>query len=238
MNASVNFTLPVHLAEFQNFLTIWYRAFIILFGIVGNSLTIVIFWRTKITHSKRTSYYLIRLAISDTCFLLTLSIRYFSEIDPSLWFYFDFYHTNRWVCKLSTYASYIFTFISCLFVLAFTAQRMCVICFHWRFDPNRIEKWSKIMVAGSLAFAIVFYSFLIYINDVTRTLEVDDRNMTVETSYCASKGAESTVEYFNAVDSVFTFIIPFFGMVIMNSMMIRTLRNSSVNFILRTSSNC
>jgi hypothetical protein len=216
--------------SFSHFLAVYYRAFIILFGLVGNSLTVVVFWRTKLTHSKRTSYYLIRLAISDICFLLMLSIRYFSELKEESFFYVSLYRTNNYVCILTTYVSYIFTFISCVFVMAFTGQRMCVICFPLRVNDFNVERLFKILVWASFVFAVGFYTPVLYFYG--STVQADN------SSECLPRSPEFIrySEVFNMLDSLFTFIVPFFGMIIMNTMMIRTLRNSSYNFILRTSS--
>lgn len=54
----------------------YYTVFLIIFGFIGNSLTIIVFWRTKFAHSLRTSFYLICLAISDITFLVCLSYNY------------------------------------------------------------------------------------------------------------------------------------------------------------------
>lgn len=210
------------------FLTTYYRAVLILVGLVGNSITIVIFSRTKLTHSKRTSFYLIRLAISDICFLLLLSLQY---MDEQGWL--SLYNSNRFLCKASTYMSYICAFISCVLVLAFTAQRLFVICFPLRVNLLTVEKWSKKLVAGSFVFAFFFYSFTWYIYD----LQIDPDDEANTTRCIGRTDLLHYADYFNGIDSILTFIIPFFGMLIMNTMMIRTLKNSSYNFIVHTSTN-
>jgi hypothetical protein len=241
-SSATNSSFPRVLDDLLDILTIWYRAFIILFGIVGNSLTILIFLRTKQKHSLRTSYYLTRLAVSDICFLLMLSIRYVNEVDSEWFFYLDWYNTQPWVCKVSTYLSQIFTFISCVYVLAFTAHRMCVICFPFSITEHRVKRWSKILISSSFVFGFTFYSVLLFFyNVVDDADELGNSTNSTNTSlrkYCSGEKRHQTIlDYFNWVDSLFTFIIPFFGMIIMNTMMIRTLRNSNINFIIRTSSN-
>lgn len=55
----------------------YYQIIIIVLGLIGNSITIVIFWRTKLTHSRKTSFYLISLAVNDIAFLITILIKVF-----------------------------------------------------------------------------------------------------------------------------------------------------------------
>jgi hypothetical protein len=69
----------VYLEEFTNFLNYYYKLFVILFGILGNLICIFIFYRSKVAHSSRTSFYLISLAVSDIAFLLTLLFQYLDE---------------------------------------------------------------------------------------------------------------------------------------------------------------
>ena len=227
-SSSSSSTLATDILDIFQTIDLYYRGILIMFGLIGNSLTIVIFWRTKLTHSKRTSYYLIRLALSDICFLLTLSVGYLDTLGL-----IQIHSTNWIVCKLSAYLGYICTFISCVLVLTFTAQRLFVICFPLRINLLTVEKWSKILMAVAIVFAFAFYSLCLPFYDVM--LEDAEDNSSSMTCKCKSDW-EDYAEYFNCLDSVLTFIIPFFGMLVMNCMMINTLKTSSYNFIVRTSS--
>lgn len=218
------------LGPIVKFLNTYYQLFIVFIGIIGNSTTIIIFWRTKLAHSKRTSFYLINLAISDIVYLLLILFFYLDQNQ-----YWRTVSDYRIICKLYTSLCFIVNFLSCILVLTFTVQRLCCICYPLRTD---YLSRSKLVVGILLIFACIFYSYPLFIYDI----EVDIKdNKTV----CKAKNsvpgwnidAESLAEQLNFVDSVFTLVIPFFGLVIMNAMIIRTLKNSSYNFVLRTSSN-
>ncbi len=97
-----------------DFLLKYYQLFLIIFGFMGNLLTIIVFWRTKFAHSLRTSYYLICLAMSDILFLVLLSFNYlelapqrFNITNPEIVFVPDFLNTdtNAWRCKIKQYLS-------------------------------------------------------------------------------------------------------------------------------------
>ena len=136
----------VYFHKFDNFLATYYTLFLIIFGCMGNSMTIIIFWRTNFAHSLRTSYYLICLAITDTAFLLVnLLIKYLdtNEHLPDMLAV----SKNSFVCKFSNYLSFVINFISCGLVLTFTMQRLFIIVFPLRSHKHTMESKSKLFVA-------------------------------------------------------------------------------------------
>ncbi len=199
----------------------YYKAFIIIVGLVGNFMTIVIFARSRIAHSNRTSFYLISLAISDICFLISLFV---SLLDD-----FNAISPNSYVCKSMVYTQFVFTFVSCVIVLTFTAQRLCVIRFPLRSNLLN-QKRSRNIFISLFIFGLFFYSPNLVFYDMIE-------NPMGKFECSCPKHLSRLAEILTNIDTIFTFIIPFFGMLIMNTMMVRTLKKSSYNFILRTSSN-
>lgn len=61
-------------------------------------------------------------------------------------------------------------------------------------------------------------------------------NSTIEFICLPQEGYENSAEIFNFVDSIITLVLPFCLIVTMNLIMIRTLKNSNYNFVIRTSS--
>jgi len=59
--------------------------------------------------------------------------------------------------------------------------------------------------------------------------------MTSNSLCSPKKEHQTTAEIMNMIDSLITLIFPFFGLLIMNAIIIRTLKNSSYNFSNRTS---
>ncbi len=128
----------------KEFLEIYYTLFLIIFGCMGNSMTIIIFWRTKFAHSLRTSYYLICLAITDTAFLLCLLLTWLDKMN--LLHDSISVQKNSILCKSSQYLGLVFNFVSCGLVLTFTMQRLCIIVFPLRGHKHTMESKSKIIV--------------------------------------------------------------------------------------------
>jgi len=215
------------LKELTRFLNIYYQIFMISVGLVGNMVTIYIFWKTKLTHSRRTSFYLITLAISDCGFLVVLLFQYLDRNG-----YLFTISTSRVICKLTFYFSYVFNFYSCVLVLAFTVQRLCSIRFPLRFNLKKIETRSKIAIAFLFLIGCCIYMFSLFIFDL-----VEEELAPLSQECRARDGYENLAERFNFFDSLITLILPFLGLLIMNALIIQTLKNSNYNFVLRTSSN-
>lgn len=68
-------------ANLNYFMETYYKMFLIIFGCMGNSMTIIVFWRIKFAHTLRISFYLICLAITDTVMLLMLLWHYLDDMD-------------------------------------------------------------------------------------------------------------------------------------------------------------
>lgn len=215
------------LSTIAQFLNSYYIMFIIVVGLIGNSITIVIFWRTTLTHTKKTSFYLISLALSDIGFLVILFFKYWDDHQVLMTF-----SKHGIACKLSVYLGYIFNFLSCSLIFTFTLQRLFVICFPLRVNFLNLERGSKILVVLLFLFACLFYGVTLFMFDI-KTHHQDN-----STKICTAKdGSDQQVEQFNFLDSLFTLIIPFFGLLIMNAIIIKTLKKSSYNFVVRTSNN-
>ena len=208
--------------SFAFYLDTYYQLFIIIIGLMGNSMTIIIFWRTKLAHSKKTSFYLISLAVSDIAFLITLLINFIDAFTliklTSKYSYF---------CKFITFIGFTIAFLSVGLVLAFTVQRLCSICFPLSVNKFNLERRSKAIVVSLIIIGCLIYAYNLTIYDV----EIENE----ETICRAKSGFENQAERFFFFDSLLTLIIPFFGLLVMNAMIIRTLKHSNYNFIIRTS---
>lgn len=129
------------------------------------------------------------------------------------------------ICRLLVYTNFLFNFISCSIVLTFTVQRLCSICFPLRFNSSVLQRRSKYFFFLLILCGILIYTPVLFI------FEARENKCTSINEY------GQLLQLFSFVDALFTLIIPFLGLVIMNIMIIRTLRNSNYDFINRTSSN-
>lgn len=97
-----------------------------------------------------------------------------------------------------------------------------------------MESKSKIVVGLIVLFGLTIYSYFLTIYDVVIYEHSNSFNQTI----CwTKKNFEKTAEMMLIVDSGITLIFPFLALLIMNAIIIRTLKNSSYNFANRTSTN-
>jgi hypothetical protein len=224
------------LSPLAKFLTAYYQIFIITIGLFGNTLTILLFSTTKLTHLRRTRFYLINLAFSDTGYLLIILFQYLDSNEILLTI-----SNYAFICKSSVYVTYIFNFLSCGLVLTFTVQRFCSICFPLSINMSNMERRSKIFIVILLLFSFLFYSFSLFLFDLEIQHEESTSNNTLSSNnikFCKAKHAfENTVERLNFFDSLFTLVIPFLGLLIMNALIVRTLKNSNNSFQMNPKTN-
>lgn len=205
-------------------LHLYYTVLIIIIGFLGNSITIIIFARIKNRQTQKTSFYLISLALNDIGVLITVLVRLLDEKNVL--------HTmSKYsiVCKLSNYIHYVLNFVSCSIVLTFTVQRLISICFPFKVHTPNFDKRAKFFFALLVLFGFAFYAVTL---NLYKVISKGNQRLCVP-----NDDLLSVVEIFSLVDSLFTLIIPFLGLLIMNAIIIKTLKNSNFNFIIRTSSN-
>lgn len=113
-----NYTTPV-----IDSLNVYVTPFIIVFGLPGNLLTALIFFRTDLKkHSS--SFYLGSLAIADACYLiilLTSVLEFHSQI--------AIYNADNVVCQLVNYAGSVFSNWSVWLIVAFTSERYIALAY-------------------------------------------------------------------------------------------------------------
>lgn len=107
--------------KLSHLLTFYYTPILVFTGSIGNILSVLVFFKTKL-RKLSSSYYLAALGISDTCFLFFLFLTWLSFIDVNI------YNRPVW-CQLITYLTYVFSFLSVWFVVAFTVERFIAVLY-------------------------------------------------------------------------------------------------------------
>lgn len=90
-------------------------------GSIGNILSVFVFFRTKL-RKLSSSFYLAALAVSDTCFLAGLFAQWLNFLNV------DIYNQN-YFCQFFTFFSYLASFCSVWFVVAFTVERFIAVIY-------------------------------------------------------------------------------------------------------------
>lgn len=136
MSASMEWAYMV-----ADFLTFYYTPILVIVGSIGNILSALVFFNTKLKKLS-SSYYLAALGISDTCFLIGLFITWLS-------FFGIHIYTREVFCQLFTFSSGLSSFLSVWYVVAFTFERFIVVLY-----PLKRQSWCTVRRAKLVIVAL------------------------------------------------------------------------------------
>lgn len=135
------------LQNVTHFLDYYYTPLITFTGSIGNILSILVFFRTKL-RKLSSSYYLAALGISDTGFLLINFLQWLNFFDIHL------YNTDV-LCQLFTFLSGLCAALSVWFVVAFTVERFIAVLY-----PLRRQTMCTVRRAKSVLYGLVLVSLI------------------------------------------------------------------------------
>lgn len=104
-----------------DFLAHYYTPTLVLFGSIGNILSVIVFFKTKL-RKLSSSYYLAALGISDTCFLIGAFASWLNYVNINI-------YNQDYYCQFFTYLSGLCSFLSVWFVVAFTVERYIAVLY-------------------------------------------------------------------------------------------------------------
>jgi 7 transmembrane receptor (rhodopsin family) len=102
-------------------LTHYYTPALVLIGSIGNILSVIVFFKTKL-RKLSSSYYLAALGVSDTCFLIGAFVSWLNYINVNI-------YNQNYFCQFFTYMSGLCSFLSVWFVVAFTVERFVAVLY-------------------------------------------------------------------------------------------------------------
>lgn len=126
-----------------DFLTFYYTPALVVNGSIGNILSVLVFFNTKLKKLS-SSYYLAALGISDTCFLLGLFVTWLSFFQIHI-------YTREVYCQLFTFSSGLSSFLSVWYVVAFTFERFIVVLY-----PLKRQSWCTVRRAKLVIVGLTF----------------------------------------------------------------------------------
>lgn len=138
----------------------YYTPIIVLAGSIGNILSVLVFFKTKL-RKLSSSYYLAALGVSDTCFLLTSFCNWFNFVAYNL-------YNQDVFCQFFTYLSYLSNFLSVWYVVAFTVERFIAVLYPLKRQTMCTVRRAKIVLCGLtvvgsvINFPTIIYSNVIY----------------------------------------------------------------------------
>jgi len=185
INETSNETLPS--ADFEidfshalgAFLFRYYTPVIVLFGLVGNVLSVIVFLNRKLRKLSSSYYYLIALGISDTCFLLGTLVPWLTFVKVNI-------YNRNYFCQFFMYISGMCNFLSVWFVVAFTVERFIAVLYPLHRKSVCTLKRVKIILGTLIATSIVFNIPYLFFTAVTFSSFYNDDVCDVNPEYMVS----------------------------------------------------
>lgn len=135
-------------------LSLYYIPIVAFSGSIGNILSVVVFFKTKLKKLS-SSYYLAALAVSDTCFLFSSLMQWMNFIGIGI------YNMNTG-CQLLSFLSYLSSFLSVWFVVAFTVERFIAVMYPLKRQSMCTVRRAKIVLAGLTVAGCIHSAPIIY----------------------------------------------------------------------------
>ena len=183
------------------FLDNYFLLMIIIVGLIGNTLSFLVFVCTYLNRLS-SSVYLAALALADAGFLFCLLVSWSNNIG------IHWYNTRGW-CPLFVYLTYICSFLSVWYVVCFTIERYVAVCLPLRRQNMCTPRRAKIVVISLAVLGMVLYNFALWTSRV--------QNVYFGQPYCFPlRRFTRLINYANNIDTVLTLAVPSITIVIAN----------------------
>ncbi|KAK2168825.1 hypothetical protein LSH36_14g12090 [Paralvinella palmiformis] len=175
---------------------------IILIGILGNTVSFLVYVGTPRLCRQSSSMYLAFLAAVDNVSLVSVFVVWFG------WVGIHIFHKNGW-CQTILYCMYVCSFLSVWTVVSFTCERWIVV-FHPLKRHRLCTRKRAIVVMSTLTIsALAFYTFSVF---TTRVQYANDL------PFCSqSPEYKSVLQVISSIDTMCTVILPSLAIVVMNT---------------------
>jgi len=149
-------------AEFHRIISIlhvYVLPVIILIGIVGNTISFLVYVSTPRLYRQSSSLYLAFLAAVDNISLIFIFAVWFG------WIGIHIFHKNGW-CQTILYCTYVCSFLSAWTVVSFTVERWIVVFHPLRRHQLCTRRRANIAMISLTVISLVFYSFSLFTTSV------------------------------------------------------------------------
>jgi len=194
MNSNYSLERGINLNSIKGFfdkynsLNMYSSAFLIIFGVLGNSITfIVLFYARKRLPRINSINSLMFFTLTNVVHLLihfysnTLSrIIYHFDLEDSILVYIYFYDTNKYVCKLFAYLKFFTRFLNLTIIVIFSLERLLAIYFPFKSaekNKNYILIW----------LVIVSFLYPMYALFFCETIEISSDRVNYNSSFNSTK---------------------------------------------------
>ena len=173
-------------------LNIYVIPVIVAVGLVGNFTSFAVFMGSYLRRYS-SNVYLAALAWSDNVFLLCLLLSWFSYTGV------DLYNREGW-CQTLAYLTYVTSFLSVWYVVAFSIERYIAVCYPLRRQQMCTTSRAKIVVIGCAILSLSLYLFTPF------TFSTGDYHG--QPRCMPNERHMNLVSNLSYVDTVITFIVP------------------------------
>ena len=188
---------------------------IVAIGLCGNTLSLMVFSAQSMKKTS-CSVFLGSMAGADNLFLLSLLITWFDgEIATII--------THDLSCQLLIYFTYVTSFLSVWFIVGFTLERYIAICFPLKRQVMCSVRREKIAVACMTLSAAIMYNYSFWTAGMQ---EFDSKQECL-----LHRKHFHFLNIVTWIDSFLTMVIPFFIIIIVNSLVLKTIIQCPLKFI-------
>ncbi|ALC43671.1 CG33696 [Drosophila busckii] len=172
-------------------------------GSIGNILSVFVFFMTKL-RKLSSSFYLAALAISDTCFLIGLFVQWLNFLNVNI-------YNRNYFCQFLTFFSYLASFCSVWFVVAFTVERFIAVMYPLKRQIMCTVRRAKIVLLG-LTFAGCLHCLpYILMAQPVYSAKLNGTVCDINTTY------KEQMALFNYWDSIVVYALPFTTITVLNT---------------------
>ncbi|XP_017040257.1 neuropeptides capa receptor [Drosophila ficusphila] len=172
-------------------------------GSIGNILSVFVFFKTKL-RKLSSSFYLAALAVSDTCFLAGLFAQWLNFLNV------DIYNRN-YFCQFFTFFSYLASFCSVWFVVAFTVERFIAVIY-----PLKRQTMCTVRRAKIVLFCLTMVGCLHCLPYILIAKPVFAPKLNATICDLNSEYKEQ-MSLFNYWDSIVVYAVPFTTIAVLNT---------------------
>ena len=178
---------------------------VVVVGIVGNTISLCVFLTT---HLRKMSWsiYLAALSISDSGFLICVFVSWSNNVGVHV------YHRHVF-CQLFVYLTYVWSFLSVWYVVAFTFERYLVIQYPLRRNELTTPRRARIVVVSLTILALVLYNFALWTSSVQPMYHLEAFCTILPQYY-------ELLTVLTNVDTFVTFVLPFLMILVFNTTII------------------
>lgn len=160
------------------FLSFYYIPTLVFTGTIGNILSVLVFFKTKL-RKLSSSHYLAALGFSDTLFLLIVLVNWLNVAGVTL-------SNQHFFCETLIYMSGVCSFLSVWFVVAFTVERFIAVLYPLKRQTMCTVRRAKIVLCGLTIIGALESSPLLLFSSVIYSDRMNSTVCDLKTEYKVS----------------------------------------------------